>query len=123
MSDLERRAGSEGSYPTAIPPSSSPSCPPEKAGKDGRSEVQRWRSFLRRPAPLLNGPDAILRRQAFGHLWVGLSPDDFADAYHGVPNDPDQLDPFFIAARCPKSNKMVFFISYTHMFGLSVAHR
>ena len=70
---------------------------------------------------LLNGEQGIARARARGLLWTGLSSDDLADAYHGVPNSPDQLRLCVVAIRHPNENKMIFFVSNTHLFGLTAA--
>ena len=54
-------------------------------------------------------------------LWVGLSADDLADAYHGVPNAEEQLGVCVVALRCPQTDSIIFLISYAHLFGLSAA--
>ena len=63
------------------------------------------------------GPRFILK----GDLWVGLASDDLQNAYHVVPNSPHQLNLCVVALRNPKTNKMEFYISYAHLFGLSAA--
>ena len=70
---------------------------------------------------LFNGKEGCTRWDEFGDLWVGLSSVDLADAYHGVPNTKGQLCLCVIAVRDPQTNAMVFFVSYTHLFGLSAA--
>ena len=50
---------------------------------------------------------------------IGL--DDLADAYHGIPNYPEQLLFSVVAIRDPDRNAMVFAISCCHPFGLSAA--
>ena len=70
---------------------------------------------------LFNGIDGRSRREDYGNLWVGLSSDDLADAYHGVPNAPGQLGLRVICLRNPKTCEMEFFVSYTHLCGLSAA--
>ena len=70
---------------------------------------------------LFNGPDGITRRSTLGEIWVGLASDDLADAYHGVPNALRQLGLCVVALRNPHTNEMIFFVSYTHLFGLSAA--
>ena len=54
-------------------------------------------------------------------MWVGLSSDNLADAYHGVPNLPSQLNLCVVAIRNPHSGKTEFYVSKTHFFGLSAA--
>ena len=54
-------------------------------------------------------------------LWVGLSADDLADAYHGVPHIPTQLNLCVVAIRSPHTGLMEFYISRTHLFGLAAA--
>ena len=54
-------------------------------------------------------------------LWVGLSADDLADAYHGVPNIPSQMNLRIVALRNPHSGVTEFYVSRTHLFGLSAA--
>ena len=72
---------------------------------------------------LFNGRDAKARfdhKNSYG-LWVGLSADDLADAYHGVPNIPAQMNLCVVAMRNPHTGKTEFYISKTHLFGLSAA--
>ena len=72
---------------------------------------------------LFNGKDAEARSNAkysYG-LWVGLSADDLADAYHGVPNIPSQMNLCVVAMRNPHTRKTEFYIFKTHLFGLSAA--
>ena len=54
-------------------------------------------------------------------LWVGLSADDLADAYHGVPNIPAQMNLCVVVMRSPHTGKTEFYISKTHLVGLSAA--
>ena len=54
-------------------------------------------------------------------LWVGFSTNDFAEAYHGIPNLPNQLELCVVGLRNPETNRVEFYISYTHLFGLSAA--
>ena len=77
-------------------------------------QILRW---------LFSGKSAEARFDAkcsYG-LWVGLSADDLADAYHGVPNIPSQINLCVVAMRNPHTGKMEFYISNTHLFGLSAA--
>ena len=70
---------------------------------------------------LFNGKGAKARfdhKNGYG-LWVGLSADDLADAYHGVPNIPAQMNLCVVAMRNPHTGKTEFYISKTHLFGLS----
>ena len=72
---------------------------------------------------LFNGKDAEARfsaKYSYG-LWVGLSADDLADAYHGVPNIPSQMNLCVVAMRNRHTGKTYFYISKTHLFGLSAA--
>ena len=72
---------------------------------------------------LFNGKDAEARfdhTNSYG-LWVGLSEDDLADADHGVPNIPAQMNLCVVAMRNPHTGKTEFYISNTHLFGLSAA--
>ena len=48
-----------------------------------------------------NGKPATARFAEKQHKWVGLSADDLADAYHGVPNLPHQLNLCIVAVRNP----------------------
>ena len=50
-----------------------------------------------------------------------LSADDLADAYHGAPNIPTQLNLCVVAIRNPHSGLTDFYISRTHLFGLAAA--
>ena len=43
------------------------------------------------------------------------------DAYHVCPNDTTQLCFCVVAIMNPHSKKVEFYISYTHLFGLSAA--
>ena len=72
---------------------------------------------------LFNGKDAEARFNAkYSYsLWVGLSADDLADACHGVPNIPSQMNLCVVAMRKPHTGKTEFYISKTHLFGLSAA--
>ena len=54
-------------------------------------------------------------------MWVGRSADDLADAYHGVPNIPAQMNLCVVAMRNPHTGETEFYISKTHLFGLSAA--
>ena len=72
---------------------------------------------------LFNGKEASSRfdlKNTFA-LWVGLSADDLADAYHGVPNIPAQMNLCVVAMRNPHTGKTEFYISKSHLFGLSAA--
>ena len=72
---------------------------------------------------LFNGKGAKARfdhKNGYG-LWVGLSADDLADACHGVPNIPAQMNLCVVAMRNPHTGKPEFYISKTHLFGLSAA--
>ena len=70
---------------------------------------------------LFNRVTGKSRRALCRCLWVGLSADDLADAYHGVPNAPGQLNLCVVAFRNPHTRKTVFCLSFTHLFGLSAA--
>ena len=70
---------------------------------------------------LSDGKQARHRFDTMQSVWVGLSADDLADAYHGVPTLPNQLNLCVVAIRNPELNRVEFYISYTHLFGLSVA--
>ena len=50
-----------------------------------------------------------------------MSADDLADAYHGVPNIPAQMNLCVVAMRNPHTGKTEFYISKSHLFGLSAA--
>ena len=72
---------------------------------------------------LFIGKDAEARfnhKNSYG-LWVGLSADDLADAYPGVPNIPAQLNLCVVAMRNPHTGKTEFYMSKTHLFGLFAA--
>ena len=72
---------------------------------------------------LFNGKEASTRfdlKNTFA-LWVGLSADDLADAYHGIPNIPAQMNLCVVAMRNPHTGKTEFYISKLHLFGLSAA--
>ena len=72
---------------------------------------------------LFNGEEASTRfdlKNTFA-LWVGLSADDLADAYHGVPNIPAQMNLCVVAMRNPHTGRTEFYISKSHLFGLSAA--
>ena len=67
---------------------------------------------------LLNGKQGEERFVKNGFLWVGLSGDDLADAYHEVPNIPPQLNLCVVAIRNPHSGLTEFYICRTHLLGL-----
>ena len=67
---------------------------------------------------LARSTDTPLRLE---HSRFVMSSDDLADAYHGIPNCPEQLLFCVVAVRDPKRNTMVFAISFGHLFGLSAA--
>jgi len=72
---------------------------------------------------LFNGEEGSTRfdlKNTFA-LWVGLSADDLADAYHGVPNIPAQMNLCVVAMRNPHTGTTEFYISKSHLFGLSAA--
>ena len=50
-----------------------------------------------------------------------MGSDDLQDAYHGVPNAPEQISFCIVAFRDPVRNIMCFAISYGHLFGLAAA--
>ena len=52
---------------------------------------------------------------------VLLGADDLQDAYHGCPNAANQLCFCVVAIMNPLSSKVEFYISYTHLFGLTAA--
>jgi hypothetical protein len=54
-------------------------------------------------------------------LRVYLGADELQDAYHGCPNDVTQLCFCVVAIMNPKTKKVEFYISYTHLFGLTAA--
>lgn len=68
-------------------------------GKSGRKRFEEVKKFLR----------------------VYLGADDLQDAYHGCPNDTTQLCFCVVAIMNPRTKKVEFYISYTHLFGLSAA--
>ena len=70
---------------------------------------------------LFNGKQSEARFASKGSMWVGLSSDDLADAYHGVPNLPSQLNLCVVAIRSLHSGLTEFYISKTHLFGLAAA--
>ena len=72
---------------------------------------------------LFNGEEGSTRfylKNTFA-LWVGLSADDLVDAYHGVPNIPEQMNLCVVAMRNPHTGTTEFYISKSHLFGLSAA--
>ena len=70
---------------------------------------------------LFNGKQAESRFASKGLMWVGLSSDDPADAYYGVPNNASQLNLCIVTLRNPHSGITEFYVSKTHLFGLSAA--
>ena len=66
---------------------------------------------------LFNARHATERFNVKGDMWVGL----LADAYHGVPNIPAQMRLCVVAMRNPHTGETTFYISKTHLFGLSAA--
>ena len=70
---------------------------------------------------MFNGEHGKQRFNDKTALWVGLSADDSADAYHGVPNIPSQMNLCIVAVRNPHTGITEFYISRTHLFGLSAA--
>ena len=54
-------------------------------------------------------------------LRIYLGADDLQDAYHGCPNDTTQLCFCVVAIMNPRSKLVEFYISYAHLFGLTVA--
>ena len=54
---------------------------------------------------LFNGRHATHRCYVKGDMWVGLSADDLADAYHGVPNIPAQMNLCVVAMRNPHTGQ------------------
>ena len=52
-----------------------------------------------------NGKQAESRFASKGSMWVGLSSDDLADAYHVVPNLPSQLNRCIVVIRSPHPGK------------------
>ena len=52
---------------------------------------------------------------------VLLGADDLQDAYHGCPNAANQLCFCAVAIMNPLSSMVEFYISYTHLFGLTAA--
>ena len=70
---------------------------------------------------LFNGKQSEARFASKGSMWVGLSSDDLADAYHRVPNLPSQLKLCVVAIRNPYTGLTEFYFSKTHLFGLAAA--
>ena len=68
-------------------------------GKDGRRRFEAVKKVLR----------------------IYLGADDLQDAYHGCPNDTAQLCFCVVAIMNPRTKVVEFYISYTHLFGLSAA--
>ena len=60
---------------------------------------------------LFNGKPGEERFAEKGFLGVRLSADDLADAYHGVPNIPTQLNLCFVAIRNPHAGVTEFYPS------------
>ena len=54
-------------------------------------------------------------------LRIYLGADDLQDAYHRCPNDTTQLCFCVVAIMNPRTKTVEFYISYTHLFGLSAA--
>ena len=52
---------------------------------------------------------------------IYLGADDLQDAYHGCPNDTNQLCFCVVPIMIPHSKQVEFYISYTHLFGLTAA--
>ena len=50
---------------------------------------------------MFNGEHGKQRFNDKTALWVGLSADDLADAYHGVPSIPSQMNLCIVAVRNP----------------------
>ena len=70
---------------------------------------------------LFNGRHATSRFDVKGGMRVGLSAHGLADAYHGVPNIPAQMNLCVVAMRNLHTGQTEFYISKTHLFGLSAA--
>ena len=70
---------------------------------------------------MFNGEHGKQRFNNKSTLWVGLSADDLADAYHGVPNIPTQVNLCIAAIRNPHTGIIEFYMSRTHFFGLAAA--
>ena len=52
---------------------------------------------------LFSGKEATARIAGKQHKWLGLSADDLADAFYGVPNLPHQLNLCTVAVRNPQT--------------------
>ena len=50
-----------------------------------------------------------------------LACDDLKDAYHGMPNKASQLRFTIVATKDPKTDAVVFFVAYVHLFGFKLA--
>ena len=70
---------------------------------------------------LFSGKEGASRFEAFKDLLVSLGADDLADAYHGIPNALEQLGLCVVGIMNPELERMEFYISYAHFFGLSAA--
>ena len=57
---------------------------------------------------LFDGKQAEHRFESKLNMWVGVSADDLADAYHGVLNLPNQLNLCVVAIRNPELNRVEF---------------
>ena len=71
---------------------------------------------------MFQGKNGRQRFEAVKHfLRVYIGADDLQDAYHGCPNDTTQLCFCVVAIMNPHLKNVEFYISYTHLFGLSAA--
>jgi hypothetical protein len=71
---------------------------------------------------LFQGKRGAKRYEAVKHsMSVLLGADDLQDAYHGCPNAANQHCFCVVAIMNPLSSKVEFYISYTHLFGLTAA--
>ena len=70
---------------------------------------------------LFSGKIGASRFKRLRSLLVSLGADDLADAYHGIANATCQLGLCVVAIMNPAQQRIEFYISYTHLFGLSAA--